>query len=72
MPRPLALLTLALARAFDVLAAHPAAALLLVGVACLVAGVAWLAGPAWALVLLGVLLLVGGVGQVRVAERPSR
>ncbi len=49
-------------------AAHPAAALLLTGVACLVAGVAWLAGPAVGLMVLGVLLLIGGIGQLRVRE----
>lgn len=45
---------------------RPALALLLAGVTCLVAGVAWLAGPAVGLCLLGVLLLVGGIGQLRV------
>lgn len=51
-----------------VVAAHPAALLLAAGAACLVAGVAWLAGPAVAMVLLGVLLLVGGVGNLRVRD----
>lgn len=45
---------------------RPALALLTAGVACLVGGVAWLAGPAVGLCLLGLLLLVGGIGLLRV------
>jgi hypothetical protein len=57
-------------RALALLAGHQAAALLVAGVVCLVAGVGWLAGPAIGLALLGVLLLVAGIGQLRVREEP--